>query len=285
MSDTDNVNQAFASVFERDDRESGADTAAPAANEAAVPRDEQGRFAPKVEDKAIEDQPKADAPPPDPKPAEPPPEEQPIQHRVPVRELTSEREKRRAAEDARLQAEARAEAYERQLQALMQQQSRAAAPEPPQQPQQEIPDPVLDPQGFIRYQQEAIRFQMADQNANQSEYRARQKYGDKAVDEAIGTVKRAGLAQQFLYRPDPYEDVISWHRRASFVQQVGPDPDAWKTNLEKEIRAKVLEELKAPKPTVSLPSSLADATMTGEQGGHIDHRTMASSVFAREPRR
>jgi hypothetical protein len=278
MAEQDNET-SFSDVFGRD---SGADSAAPATSD-RQPRDEVGRFASKADDAPAESIPTAEPTPAE--PVAPIPEEPAQQHRVPLREVLTEREKRRAAEDGRLQAEARAEAYERQLQQLMQQ-SRTAPQQAQQQPQQDdIPDPVLDPRGFVAYQQEVIRFQLADQNANYSEARAKQKFGEELVEAAKRAAVQSGLGQQFLYRPDPYEDVVAWYRKATILKEVGSDPDAWRQKVEQDIRAKVMEELKTKSSGIALPGSLAQATATGPQGGHIDMKSMASSVFARDGRR
>lgn len=283
MADQDNANQAFADVFARESRDSGADTAAPSTSE--QPRDDHGRFAPKEAEQTPAPEAKADTPAPEAAQVEPPPEEPERQHRVPLKEVLTEREKRRAAEEARLQAEARAEAMERQLHMLMQQ---ARAPEPAQQPtqqQDDIPDAILDPKGYANYVRESVRRDFAIQNANVSELRARQKYGPELVEAAKRAVLANNAGEHFLYRADPYEEAVSWYRRASFLQRVGPDPDAYEKQREAELRQRILEEMKTKPANVSLPGSLAEATATGPQGGHVDLKSMASSVFARETRR
>jgi hypothetical protein len=203
---------------------------------------------------------------------------------VPLSELLSEREKRRAKEEAFLRADAQREIYERQLQQLQRTQPQAPEAQQPQQQNQGIPDPIIDPQGFIEYQTNAIKFQMANQNADISEYRAQQKYGAEAVEAAKAAAIQAGLGMKFLYRPDPYEDVMAWHKRANFIQKVGPDPDAYEKSIREKVRNEVLAELKQGGPKPTFPTSLADATPTGDQGGHISMKAVASSVFAPEGR-
>ena len=267
---------AISDVF-KDERDS-AGTSAPATETPIRDdgRDEQGRFAAK---KAAEDAAKLETPAPA---QQAPPVSEPdaskADHRVPLSELLTEREKRK--QDARLRedAEARARQYEQQLADMQRRIQAQQNPPPPP------PDPYTDPEGAFRYHQEQTAWQNQQTILNTSEMIARSKHGDQLVDEALNAAKQSGAAQHFVNKPDAYRALVDWYTRAKALQEIGPDPQAYRTKLESEIRAKVLEEMKAaggqqvaqPK----FPGSLADATASGQQGGTLTPQAAISSVFA-----
>jgi hypothetical protein len=277
--DTDKATEqaAISDVF-ADERDS-AGTSAPAAETPARDdgRDDQGRFAAKKAEEAAKTE-AAATPPVTAQPAPPVSEQDAarIDHRVPLSELLTEREKRK--QDARLREEAIAEArqYKQQLQNM---ERRFQAQ---QQPAPTPPDPYLDPEGAFRFQQEQISWQNQQTILNTSEMLARSKHGDQVVDQALEAAKQSGAAQHFVNKPDPYRALVEWYSRAKAMQEIGPDPTAYRTKLEAEIRAKVLEEMKGGAPAAQqprFPGSLADATQTGQSGGHLTPQSAISSVF------
>lgn len=263
----------FADVFSREDRDRGADAAAPEAKEGPV-RDEQGRFAPKAEPEAKAEAPKQEQP-----KVSPEPEAEDADRRVPLRELLAERQKRREAEKSvREESDRRFQEYERQLQELK---SRLSQPQPQREPP---PDPTIDPQGAYQHLQQQFQYQLLNERANFSEMRARSAFGDEAVDKALKAAPPE-MRQRFMHEPDPYSALIRWHQQTSFLSEVGPDPAKWKQSyeaeVEKRVREKVLAELKTggAAPPVKHPGSLASATMTGEQGQHLNIEAIADQIF------
>ncbi len=193
---------------------------------------------------------------------------------VPLKELTSEREKRQSAEKAR-DEEARlrkdAEDNWRRTQAQVEEiQRRIQAQAQPHQPP---PDPNLDPAGAMAFQQEQFQQALLNQRLNTSEMLTRNKHGDQIVDAAFQAAQQAGVLKSFVGSKDCYGDLVKWHRHQQVLARVGEDPDAYEKTLEDKIRAKVLEELKTgnravmpgqtPPPAQQFPGSLADATGTG----------------------
>lgn len=274
---------AFKDIF-KPDSDIGADTAAP---EAGQPRDDHGRFAPKSSDP----EPKPEAPPPAPEakqPASPEPKDDPASNRmVPLSELLAEREKRKSEARLREEAAARVSEYEQRMAAILAEQAQQQQYIQNQQRQlqqepQQIPDPVTDPQGFFAYQQELIQRQIMNERANFSERLARKEHGDAAVDAALKAAPPS-VRQRALNTPDPYGALMQWHKQASFLSEVGPDPSAYRTKLETEIRQKVLAELKAggqQQQQTRFPGTLADATPTGPQGAHLTDEAVAKELFS-----
>lgn len=207
---------------------------------------------------------------------------------VPLSELTGERKKLKAkideAERRAIEAETRAKIFEQQLQAPRQQ------PQVPQHQQFQIPDPVTDPDSYARFVHQSAHEVAFQERLNASEDRARDKYGDAAVEEAMQAATAKGLIQQGAFiqaNPrHPYGALMDWHRREKVLARVGDDPEAYDKQVEERVRAKVLEELKAGKgPGVGaqpqhFPGTLAEATATGQQGGHLTDEAVMASVFS-----
>lgn len=209
---------------------------------------------------------------------------------VPLTELQSEREKRQEAqkareEEARLRtlAEENLRRYQQQLQEM--ERRIAAAQNPPPPP----PDLFEDPNAWQQNVRSEMEQRLANERANMSELLARNKYGDEAVEKAQQAAVAQNLGPQFMRMRDPYGALLEWHRRASFVQEIGPDPEAYKTKLRETIRNEVLEELKAPaaaKPQQHFPGSLIDATASGPQGAQpVSESAMAARLFSTERKR
>lgn len=216
---------------------------------------------------------------------------------VPLKELTTEREKRQAAEksreeEARLRtaAEENARLYEQRIADI--ERRLQASQNPPQPP----PDPNFDPAGALAYQQNEFQQALLNQRLNTSEMFARNKHGDQIVDAAFQAANRAGALQHFVRSKDCYGDMIKWHRHQQVLARVGEDPDAYEKTLEEKIRAKVLEELKTgnrsvmpgqtPQAQPRFPGSLVDATGTGANVAHpISDEAMMGSVFGSDRKR
>ena len=119
---------------------------------------------------------------------------------------------------------------------------------------------------------------------NQSEVMARDKFGDEIVDTALKAAQAAGVAASFRDQPHPWGELVKWHKRQQTLQVVGDDPDAYRTKIEAEVRAKVLAELKAggagaAAPT-RIPGTLATATGQGEQGAHLTVEAAMGDIFS-----
>lgn len=239
-------------------------------------RDERGRFAPKAQAEA-EAAPQAEIQPAPQIEQQPPPDPN-ANRQVPLSELMAERKKRQEIERLHIEAEARAKAYEQ-----MQQHQPRQQPQPQAQPE-EVPDPYTDPQGWAQHLQNTFQKQMLDNRAMISRRMAERQYGADAVQQAVTTVP-AGIANQlYANSPDPYGDLMEWHKEQQVRKEVGTDLDAFKKKIEEEVRQKVLAELKAggangaqpPK----FPGSLANATATGEQGAMLTVEAAMDGVFA-----
>ena len=259
-------------VFDRETpQETVADTTE--STEAARARDERGRFAAKTEA-----EPQAQAL------TEPAPVEQPqapdpnANRQVPLSELMAERKKRQEIERLHMEAEARAKAYE-QMQHRQPQQ-----PQYQPQPQaEEPPDFYTNPEGALQFHLQRQQHAYENMMLNQSEVMARDKFGDEIVDTALKAAQAAGVAASFKSQPHPWGELVKWHKRQQTLQVVGDDPDAYRTKIEAEVRAKVLAELKAGgagAAATKFPGSLATATGQGEQGAHLTIEAAVGDIFS-----
>jgi len=216
---------------------------------------------------------------------------------VPLKELTSEREKRQEAqkareEEARLRqlAEERARQYEVRAQDL--ERRFQAAQNPPPAP----PDPLMDPEGAFSHIQSVMEAKLLNQALNFSERMARKEHGNEAVNAALEAAQRAGIAGNFARTADPYSDMVAWHRRQQNMARVGDDVDAYEKRIREEERQKTIEDLKAgrvsvmpgqtPQQPQRFPGSLIDATASGPQGAQpVSDEAMMKSVFSSDRKR
>lgn len=280
----------FDDVFKNDGSDMGANAAAPGTDQ--TPRDEAGRFAEKQPDAP----PPADATAP-PARTETPPNDNASRH-VPLSELLSEREKRKAEATRREEVEKRNNDLQAQLEVIARMQQ---APRPPQAPpheqQEELPDPY-DAPAVMQYQlrqlqrmQQQFNEQQMHQNANFSERLARQQHGNEAVEAAIKAAQAAGAGTYFLRQQDPYGALMQWHNQQSFLAKVGSDPQAYEKSIEQRAYERALADLKAGKAPAAtgrpastpaatrFPGSLADATQSGSQGAVLTDEAIAAELF------
>ncbi len=274
----------FDSVFARDDVKDSHDSeAAPVASEAR-PRDDQGRFT-SLHGTPVEEAPPTTEPAKEAAPAvETPQASQPettdaTQSRmIPLPELLGERQKRQEAE--RRMAE-----LQGQLQAFQQ-----MAQQRPQQPQQEDqPDWYASPEQAAQVMQTRFEQQMFQTRVALSEQLIKQQHPDyDAVSELFAEhAKRdPNLLAQVYQHPTPALFAYQVGKQIQYMSKIGNDPESYEKRVREEERQKVLAELKAGginagQPRPSFPGSLASATPTGRQGGHIDPQSAADSVFSR----
>jgi hypothetical protein len=211
--------------------------------------------APAVEAQATEPQAPAAPEAPQQPEAAPPAQEaaqQPQSHMVPLAELIDTRKRAQAAEDAARRQQAQIDQLHEQMRRLAQ---------PQQQPRQADPiDPVSDPDAFVSHVTNLIEQRFHQQAISNSEQRAREKHGDELVEKAATEAFKQGLDVHFASRPDPHGEAIAWYQSQQLRNEIGPDPAEYRKNLEAEIRAKVLAELKQGTPPPSnLPPSLSSA--------------------------
>lgn len=140
-----------------------------------------------------------------------------------------------------------------------------AAPVPEQRAEPvAIPNPVEDPVGYHAF----IQRDMFNRSLNMSEIMLRQSVGDDAdVDAKVAKFKELAAANPALRaelqkQPHPYKYVYDYAKRSMAMDEIGPDPQAYRTKLEAEIRAQVQAEMagtvQAP-ARIQLPQSLGTA--------------------------
>lgn len=218
---------------------------------------------------------------------------------VPLDELKSEREKRQEAQKARedearlrQQAEENARRYEQQLRDMERRIQAQQNPPPPP------PDPMLEPEAAFSHMQQQFESKLLNQTLNFSERMARRHHGNETVDAAFKAAVEAGVTQAFLRTADPYDDLVSWHKRKIAMDRVGSDPDAYEKRVREEERARVLEELRTGKaqltpgssqpqtPQSRFPTGLADATSAGPGGAvPVTDAAVMGSIFSAERKR
>lgn len=176
------------------------------------PRDDNGRFAPKAGDEPTDSGQEAPAP-----KAEPEPEKD---HRIPIRELLDERDRRQAAEREREALRQRIAAYERQQQA----------------PQQR-PDPSYDPEAYAEYVEQtvggrvkSVEEMVRDRFVNMTFAAEHEQHGEK-FEKAMSALEQARdprVVSEIQNAVNPGKALMKWHSRHVAHSEVGDDIDGFK---------------------------------------------------------
>lgn len=247
-----------------------APTPAPQQQAPAVPRDDQGRFAPKQ--------------PPQP---QQPQQRQPEDHRVPLRDLLEERERRQKIE---------AEANEMRNAWAQFQRAQQAAAQQQQAPQTifDNPDEYLQNRVMAPLRQEGQMYMLKVKD-DISRYQANQQHGEQVVNAALSDLTRIRnspqgdyIFTQIMQTGHPYDALVRWHSQARAQQQIGPDPEAWfqkrsaqllddprwQAEAAKRYYARQQQQATGRPPQVNLPPSLqtmpASSGRTSDQGDLSD---------------
>ena len=200
-------------------------------------------------------------------------------HRVPLSELltTRERAQKAEAERERFEREAAAarEEAQRQIQAMQQQLQRIEA----ERHQQPPPDRYQDPDAYEAYREQAASQREQQLRYELAETKAYAQYGYATVKEAMEEALKAAAADPQLDRslssaPNPFAAVVEWHRSQKVLAEVGDDPQAYREKLRQtllqdpEFRKQAMETWQAearsaqpgserPQSTTRLPPSLS----------------------------
>ena len=210
---------------------------------------------------------------------------------VPLTELKTERQKRQDAERLRDEANQRAQwAYE-QLQRVQQPQQQPSY----QDQQHQLPDPVLEPEEYInhRLQAQQVEYQQREYQravmVSDAVMRAQHEDYDEMVIAGTEAAKSDPyLMQQILNHPLPGQAAYLAGQRIKAMQEFGPDPAAYKANLEKQIREQVLAELKAGgqgQQQPRFPGTLGDQPSSGNGRVAQSEEAMLAELFASDRRR
>lgn len=172
---------------------------------------------------------------------------------IPITALLDEREKRQEAMRRAEMAERRAQELERRI---------AAAQQP-----QKRPDWFEKPDEAIQYHTAPLEQRILSDKLDISETMAEDKYGAEAVAAAKAAYLQAiqedpALHQRTLKSKHPYDEVVKWHKRQSFLSQIGDDPETW---LDQQIKARMEAQVSQPSPAQGNrpPPSLSKAPAAG----------------------
>jgi hypothetical protein len=233
------------------------------------PRTPEGKFAPKPQ-------------------AQQPQQRMPEDHRVPLREMLDERERRQ-----RIEAE-----YNQLVQHLQAQQK-------PQGPETifDAPDEYLNQRVIAPLRQE-MQMEMMRRTDLQSREFANVQFGEEAVNAALADIARIRQTPQgeFVFRTimnsgHPYGALVKWHNQARAQQAIGNDPQTWLRQQQQawfrdpKVRAAMAEDLRQEyaqqqqrngsgrPPDVSLPPSLSSVPSSSGRGVELGDLS-SESLFA-----
>lgn len=210
---------------------------------------------PAEQQEPIQEQEQVEQPQAEPEPQPEPLAEEPAKepNHVPLVALLDEREKRQAAQRERDELKRQLEASQKPI------------------PQQRIPDPYEDPNGYQQYVQGQIEERAFNVRAEMSGRFAEKEHGKETVEAAIRwaqdqAVKDPSLGQRVQASNDPVGFVVEQYKREQFWTKYGSDPAA----LE---QARATHQTAAPQmaaPAASKPNAppRSLAATPGAGGGH-----------------
>lgn len=194
------------------------------------------------------------------------PAQQPARN-IPPAALTAERSRRQEAEQREQQKERELLELRAQMQ-QMQQMVQGLIPQPQPAPQKAPPDPFDDLEAWGQN----LTRQAIDPIQRQLHYNARliagQLHGQEALNAAIAAFDEAVAnrqvdpveAQKVFGSPNPFHEAVQWYQRKSALDEIGPDPAAYKERLKQQIIAE-LQAQQPAQPAPVAPSPAAPATL------------------------
>jgi len=207
-----------------------------------------------------------------------PQQRMPEDHRVPLREMLDERERRQ-----------RIEAEYNQLLQHFQQQQRAQQPQGPE-TIFDAPDEYLNQRVIAPLRQE-MQMEMMRRTDAQSREFANVQFGEQVVNAALADIAKIRQTPQgeFVFKQimaagHPYGELVKWHNQARAHAAIGQDPQAWLKQQQQawfndpkvqEAMAQHLRQKYAQQqqqngsgnpPNVSLPPSLSSVPSSSGRG-------------------
>lgn len=187
--------------------------------------------------------------------AAPPAAVQRLDH-VPIQAMLDERDKRQALQREAEMLREKLAAYD------------AAKQNPP-------PDLYSDPDARLKYENEQVERRLTNTKLEQSRWFANRDFGKEVVDAAFEYFnEHPELSHQFLNSPSPFHDAVEFYKRQKVADEVGTDPEAYKSKLRSEMEAEIREKLLAemsqsgqPAAKPKYPGSLAAAPAAGKASG------------------
>lgn len=174
---------------------------------------------------------------------------------TPIQALLDEREKRQRLEQQQAELQRRLDAYEREKN------------------KEPAPDFFEDPAAAAQYQQNTILQQVNAQKAQQSKFFAEREFGAEKVAEATAYFSQSPelmqISHQLMNEPSPFHAAVEFMERQKAVQEIGPDPEAYKEKLREEIRQEMLGQAQTRQTpsTKAPPPSMAKAPSAGKGDG------------------
>jgi hypothetical protein len=233
-------------------------------------------------------------------------QEQPQEtHRVPLRELLDERERRQAAER-------QFEELRRQFEETRRKQEEAAKKQPVpefwEKPEDSIQYRIQQEISPLREMQAQFEQALAAQREQFSRMQAASQHGEQAVNDAYAELSQRMKSdpsarydyQRIMESPHPYGALVEWHKREQAMKEFGSDPNAYREKLSASLLddpaflAKALERAQAQArgaqqpPVVTRTKSLPSVSKMGaaapltQQGDDLDDDALFERLAAKK---
>lgn len=200
----------------------------------------------------------------EPEPAAPPAAQPEEPKHVPLTALLDEREKRQKIERERDEAMQRLQAFQAQ-----------------QQPKDK-PDIFTDPEAVIAQIRQEAAMQARQVKLELSQELAVKEFGQDLVAEAYAffdAPENRHMTHQFAGHASPFHAAVQHYKQIKAMQEIGPDPEAWKAKQLEALRAEILAQAVPSAPKAPPPSM---AATPGSGGGKEPPASGFASLFERE---
>lgn len=197
--------------------------------------------------------------------------------KVPIAALHAERQKAKRYTEQVAEFQTTVERLRSQNSQLTQQVAQLVASLQKQQPAPEKPDFWQDPDNTIQsYVQQGVQpLQQAQQAIveNFSRMLAVKEHGQEVVGEAYKAMEARLQSDpsarvdysRIMSSPDPWGELVSWHKKQTVLEEIGTDPNAYREKLKAELMAELQGKQQTPAPV--LPSNIAGARNVGTRSG------------------
>jgi len=151
--------------------------------------------------------------------------------------------------------------------------------------QQPPPDFARNPDQRLQFERSQFQAALVNSRLQQSRFLAERDFGADLVNEAYAFYdKNPQLSHQFMDHPSPFHAAVDFYKKQKLADEIGGDPEAWKTKqlegMKEQLRQELLAEMQGqapgnPKP----PASLSGAPAAGRAGEQAPKGSAFDAAF------
>lgn len=147
------------------------------------------------------------------------------------------------------------------------------------------PDIYADPEARLNFEGQRYQAALVNSKLETSRFLAEREYGKELVEKAYRYFDdHIDQSKLLLNDPSPFHSAVEAFKRHMAVEEVGPDPAAYKARILAEAKAAMEAEIRAElsanvQPPAKLPGSLAAAPAAGKSNETIPRGGAFEAAF------